>query len=111
MTKLTPNPVGWKAARLLLAGDVQVSGYDYPDQHAITVTVAGPQIKLNADQVNAVNMYNKEFPIQIVDSAYGADSRRADRMGGAGGEDADGNSNTGAAPGTVGRPSLTPFSL
>ncbi|XGW28786.1 hypothetical protein V3C99_008519 [Haemonchus contortus] len=72
MAKLTPNTIGWKAARLLLAGDVQVSGYDYPDQDAITVTVAGSQIKLNSDQVNAVNMYNKEFPIQIVDSAYGA---------------------------------------
>uniref|UniRef100_A0A7I4XTT6 ResIII domain-containing protein n=1 Tax=Haemonchus contortus TaxID=6289 RepID=A0A7I4XTT6_HAECO len=72
MTKLTPNTVGWEAARLLLAGDVQVSGYDYADQDAITVTVAGSQIKLNSDQVNAVNMNNKEFPIQIVDIAYGA---------------------------------------
>ncbi|VDO31177.1 unnamed protein product [Haemonchus placei] len=50
MAKLTPNTIGWKAARLLLAGDVQVSGYDYPDQDAITVTVAGSQIKLNANQ-------------------------------------------------------------
>uniref|UniRef100_W6NTW4 DNA2/NAM7 helicase-like C-terminal domain-containing protein n=2 Tax=Haemonchus contortus TaxID=6289 RepID=W6NTW4_HAECO len=39
------------------------------------------------------------------------DSRRADRMGGAEGEDADGDSNTGVAPGTVERPSLTPSSL
>uniref|UniRef100_A0A7I4XUK7 Uncharacterized protein n=1 Tax=Haemonchus contortus TaxID=6289 RepID=A0A7I4XUK7_HAECO len=39
------------------------------------------------------------------------DSRGADRMGGTGGEDADGDSNTGVARGTVERPSLTPFSL
>ncbi|KAK5982261.1 hypothetical protein GCK32_022684, partial [Trichostrongylus colubriformis] len=72
MSQLTPNTVGWTAARLLLSGDVQVSGYDYPDLDAITVTVAGSQIQFNPDQVNAVNMYNKEYPIQIVDSAYGA---------------------------------------
>ncbi|VDO52584.1 unnamed protein product [Haemonchus placei] len=41
MTNLTPNTVGWIAARLLLAGEVQVSGYDYPYQDAITVTEAG----------------------------------------------------------------------
>ncbi|XGW34335.1 hypothetical protein V3C99_018304 [Haemonchus contortus] len=41
MTNLTPNTVGWIAALLLLAGNVQASGYDYPYQDAITVTVAG----------------------------------------------------------------------
>ncbi|KAK6028146.1 hypothetical protein OSTOST_05812 [Ostertagia ostertagi] len=59
MPQMKPNSVGWLAARVLLSGDIQV-------------TVAGSQIELNADQVNAINMYNKEYPIQIVDSAYGA---------------------------------------
>ncbi|KAK6011257.1 hypothetical protein OSTOST_23669 [Ostertagia ostertagi] len=72
MPHMNINSVGWLAARVLLSGDVQVTGYDFPDHNAITVTVAGSQIELNADQVNAINMYNKEYPIQIVDSAYGA---------------------------------------
>ncbi|KAK6015679.1 hypothetical protein OSTOST_18869, partial [Ostertagia ostertagi] len=47
------DELGWLAAR--------VTGCDFPDYNAITVTVVGSQIQLNADQVNAVNPYNKEY--------------------------------------------------
>ncbi|KAK5964152.1 hypothetical protein GCK32_022707, partial [Trichostrongylus colubriformis] len=69
---MRPGTVGWTAARALLASDTNVSGYAHPELDAITVSVAGSHVQLNNDQVRAVNLFNKEYPIQIVDSAYGA---------------------------------------
>ncbi|KAK6046751.1 hypothetical protein COOONC_15745, partial [Cooperia oncophora] len=59
MTNIRPNSNGWKIARAFLAGD-------------ITLEVAGSPVQLNPDQVSAVNMFNKRYPINIVDSAFGA---------------------------------------
>ncbi|KIH50023.1 hypothetical protein ANCDUO_19901 [Ancylostoma duodenale] len=36
------------------------------------VNVAGTQVHLNEDQVSAENMFNKNYPILVVNSAYGA---------------------------------------
>ncbi|KHJ97949.1 hypothetical protein OESDEN_02067 [Oesophagostomum dentatum] len=69
---LRSDSLGWKSARALLAGDVQLSGTDFPDQDSITVNVAGTQVRLNEDQTHAINLFNKEYPILVVDSAYGA---------------------------------------
>ncbi|KHJ92750.1 integrase core domain protein [Oesophagostomum dentatum] len=69
---LHPNSLGWMSARALLAGDIQLEGIDNPDQESITVSVDGTDVTLNQHQVNAVNQFNKEYPILIVDSAYGA---------------------------------------
>ncbi|RCN47029.1 hypothetical protein ANCCAN_06960 [Ancylostoma caninum] len=67
-----PDSLGWQSARALLAGDVELKGTECSEKTAITVNVAGSQVQLNEDQVNAVNLFNKEFPILVVDSAYGA---------------------------------------
>ncbi|RCN40314.1 hypothetical protein ANCCAN_13738 [Ancylostoma caninum] len=67
-----PDSLGWQSARALLAGDVELKGTECSEKTAITVNVAGSQVQLNEDQVNAVNLFNKKFPILVVDSAYGA---------------------------------------
>ncbi|VDO24861.1 unnamed protein product [Haemonchus placei] len=64
------------AACLLLAGDVQVGGHDYPDQDAITVTMAGSQNKPNFDKIPLLVAHPKWTPTTHLRAVYR--SRRND---------------------------------
>ncbi|VDP51053.1 unnamed protein product [Heligmosomoides polygyrus] len=70
-----PNTTSWKAARAILAGDADIVAKKSVDRAAITVNVSGTAVELNGHQVNVINVinwFNKESPILIIDSAYGA---------------------------------------
>ncbi|EYC13995.1 hypothetical protein Y032_0042g652 [Ancylostoma ceylanicum] len=71
-TLLRTNTLGWTSARAMLAGDVEITGINTPERASITVNVDGIPVHLNDHQVSAVNMFNKNYPILVVDSAYGA---------------------------------------
>ncbi|EYC03698.1 hypothetical protein Y032_0092g2570 [Ancylostoma ceylanicum] len=64
--KLTTSS-GWTSAR-----DVEIKGINSPERTCITVNVAGTPVHINDQQVSAANMFNKNYPLLVVDSAYGA---------------------------------------
>ncbi|KAL6738669.1 hypothetical protein Aduo_012193 [Ancylostoma duodenale] len=66
------NTTCWISGRALLAREIEVAGTDDPEQTSILVNVAGMQVRLNEDQVSAVNIFYKNYSILVVDSAYGA---------------------------------------
>ncbi|VDO34918.1 unnamed protein product [Heligmosomoides polygyrus] len=67
-----PDTTSWLAARAVLAGDADILAQQVEERTSITVNVSGNDVELNADQVNAVNSFNRQSPVLIFDSAYGA---------------------------------------
>ncbi|KAK6031061.1 hypothetical protein OSTOST_02790 [Ostertagia ostertagi] len=68
----TPQSRAWSAARAILAGDSDLSGRSTNQRKSITATVAGDKVELNNHQVNALNKFHKDYPVLIIDNAYGA---------------------------------------
>ncbi|RCN26845.1 hypothetical protein ANCCAN_27427 [Ancylostoma caninum] len=71
-TSVSRNSKGWQSMQAILAGGIQLLGENREDRSRITANFQGEEVQLNVDQVRAVNMFHKRFPIAVIDSAYGA---------------------------------------
>ncbi|RCN26969.1 hypothetical protein ANCCAN_27303, partial [Ancylostoma caninum] len=69
---LTPESRGWLSAKALLSGGTELWGKNIAEVNPMAVQTDKGTVTLNDDQLNAVKLFKHQFPIAIVDSAYGA---------------------------------------
>ncbi|EPB69860.1 hypothetical protein ANCCEY_11059 [Ancylostoma ceylanicum] len=69
---LTPESSGWVSAKALLSRGTELWGRNVTEMDPIAVQTDKGTVSLNDDQLNAVKLFKHQFPIAVVDSAYGA---------------------------------------
>ncbi|RCN50878.1 hypothetical protein ANCCAN_03096 [Ancylostoma caninum] len=69
---LTPESPGWLSAKALLSGGTELWGRNIAEVNPMAVQTDKGTVTLNDDQLNAVKLFKNQFPIAVVDSAYGA---------------------------------------